>query len=117
MTEKEDPAPGRANGVKTEPIDKDEYNGTPAGEPGQGGIDVHQVRVAFFRDEFATNLKTAALTLPELRDRILKQTAQTKKELPWLKLASFGKSRTKDKSLRHDANVTAVEGLELDYDG
>jgi len=78
---------------------------------------VHQVRVTFFRDEFATNLKTAALTLPELRDRILKQTAQTKKELPWLKLASFGKSRTKDKSLRHDANVTAVEGLELDYDG
>ena len=51
-------------------------------------------------------LTTEALTLLDLRARILEATASTKEKLPWLKLATFGDKRTDDGSLRHNANVT-----------
>lgn len=41
----------------------------------------------------------------------------TKTKCKLLKLCSFGSVRTPKKSLRHDANVTAVTGIEGDYDG
>jgi hypothetical protein len=44
-------------------------------------------------------------------------TASRKDHLPWLKLARFGDLRTDKNSLRHDANVLAVTGIEADYDG
>jgi hypothetical protein len=44
-------------------------------------------------------------------------TASRKDLLPWLKLARFGDLRTPKSSLRHDANVLAVTGIEGDYDG
>jgi hypothetical protein len=62
-------------------------------------------------------LRTQQLTLPELRGLILRTTADSKSRLPWLKLAMFGGKRTKLGSLRHNDNVTAISGLELDYDG
>ena len=37
--------------------------------------------------------------------------------MPWLKLARLGQLRTDKGSLRHDANVIAVSGIEGDYDG
>ena len=40
----------------------------------------------------------------------------TKKALPWIKLAQFGNVRTGNDSLRHDANVIAISGVEADYD-
>ncbi|SIQ11291.1 Primase C terminal 2 (PriCT-2) [Aromatoleum tolulyticum] len=42
---------------------------------------------------------------------------QSKSELPLLKLARFGTQRTARGSLRHDANVIEVTGIEVDYDG
>jgi len=42
--------------------------------------------------------------------------ADEKKALPLLKLAHFGNKATPKGSLRHDANVTALTGCELDYD-
>ena len=41
----------------------------------------------------------------------------SKKAMPLIKLARFGDKRTPKGSLRHDANVIASTGLELDYDG
>jgi len=43
--------------------------------------------------------------------------AREKARLPLLKLARFGDVPTPKGSLRHDANVTAVTGVEADYDG
>lgn len=42
--------------------------------------------------------------------------APEKHGLPLLKLARFGDTATPKGSLRHDANVTAITGCELDYD-
>ena len=58
------------------------------------------------------------MVTPEyLAARILDTTAKEKERLPWLKLARFGDKRTTQNSLRHDANVLAISGVEADYDG
>jgi hypothetical protein len=41
----------------------------------------------------------------------------SKDRCPWLKLASFGTKRSAKNSLRTNENLTAVFGIELDYDG
>ena len=74
------------------------------------------MNVTFFADHGASTLSTADMTLQELRALILKTTVRTKDKLPWLKLATFGDKRTKENSLRHNANVEAITGIELDYD-
>jgi hypothetical protein len=58
-----------------------------------------------------------ALHLPDLADRIATTTAASKTTLPWLKLARFGDHRTDANSLRHNANVLTITGIEADYDG
>lgn len=56
------------------------------------------------------------ITLEYLAQRIRETTARRKDDLPWLKLARFGDKRTDANSLRHDANVLAITGIEADYD-
>jgi predicted P-loop ATPase len=80
------------------------------------------VRVTFFNDEYATTFSTQELPLPALRDLILKAKGKTKADLPWVKLARFGDKRkpkedgTPGNCLRWDDNVTAIDGVESDYD-
>ena len=57
------------------------------------------------------------MTLPALRERILKTSAGAKERLPWLKLAKFGSKRSNKGSLRHNDNVIEISGVEVDYDG
>lgn len=76
-----------------------------------------KVHVTFFRDAQAARLTTDSLTLYDLRERILNASAREKSKLPWLKLAVFGAKPTNKNSLRHDANVVAISGIEIDYDG
>jgi putative DNA primase/helicase len=73
--------------------------------------------VTFLRDEYATSLTTDMLTLGELRELILAETAPVKAGLRWLKFARFGDKRTLKGSLRTDTNMLAVSGVEGDYDG
>lgn len=40
-----------------------------------------------------------------------------KTDMPLIKLATFGMLRTSSGSLRHNANITAITGVECDYDG
>ncbi len=57
-------------------------------------------------------------TWPELIDRIRSAASYAKKaECPWLKMATFGDLRTVNNSLRHNANVLSISGVEGDYDG
>lgn len=74
------------------------------------------VLVTFFTSYAAQNKGDAKYTLVELAERIRGTSADAKAELPWLKLARFGNRRSPSGSLRHDANVTAISGIELDYD-
>lgn len=74
------------------------------------------VTITFLADKFATALTTKTMTLPELGELIRTTTASSKDKLPWLKLAEFGDNKSKKGSLRHDANVRTISGVELDYD-
>lgn len=73
--------------------------------------------VTFFSTYAADEKREARRTLRELADEIRTTTRQQKAWLPWLKLSRFGEARTDKNSLRHDANVLAVTGIEADYDG
>jgi hypothetical protein len=73
--------------------------------------------VTFFTDYRAQSLTSKDMVLPELRDLVLATSAGGKDKLPWLKLAVFGSARSAKGSLRHDENVEAISGVELDYDG
>jgi putative DNA primase/helicase len=80
-------------------------------------LDSHNFNVSFLANKSGTKLKSSVWTLPKLRDHILKTSGPTKLQLPWLKLATFGDVRSNKGSLRTDANVLSIEGIELDYDG
>jgi hypothetical protein len=73
--------------------------------------------ITFFNHRSARFKHEAQVTLPELREMIEAQTAERKDLLPWIKFAVFGERRTKENSLRSDANVNWVTGCEADYDG
>ena len=83
------------------------------------------MQVTFFENVFGRDLTSEDLALDELFDRIQNTRAPSKSALPLLKLAQFGSKRTppdptnpnKGNSLRHDANVVSVSGIEVDYDG
>jgi len=77
----------------------------------------HPVPVTLFAD-FAAAAKTEERFTPhEIAEGIRTVTAPTKEALPWLKLARFGDKRTEKNSLRHNANVLSISGVEADYDG
>ena len=85
---------------------------------GYAGIEwIKTFKVTFFPNQSAQSMDVQSMTLPKLRDRILKTTATSKDQLPWLKLAEFSNKRTDKNCLRHNGNVLAITGLEMDYDG
>ena len=73
--------------------------------------------VTFFSDKAAATKREQVLDLTDLARRIETTTGPDKAHLPWLKCARFGDSRTDKNSLRHDANLIAITGVEADYDG
>ena len=79
--------------------------------------DVKLIRITFFSNKSAATFTVRDMSLGELRELILGTNADIKDDLPWLKLATFGDKRSDKGSLRHDANVVSVSGIEADYDG
>jgi hypothetical protein len=73
--------------------------------------------ITFFRTYAATEKFEQRGPMPELAEYIKRTTARSKALLPWVKLASFGDVKTPAGSLRHDANVRSISGIEADYDG
>jgi hypothetical protein len=73
--------------------------------------------VTFVGDQAATTKIEEDLDLEILAARIEITTGPNKASLPWVKLARFGEQRSAHGSLRNNANVTAVTGVEGDYDG
>ena len=70
-----------------------------------------------FADQTAASAGRLSNTLPELAQNIRAKQAPDKASLPWLKLATFGDQRSSKNSLRHNANVLSISGVEGDYDG
>lgn len=76
-----------------------------------------EIPVTFFADFAARAMREERLDPRELAHRIETMIAAEKGRLPWLKLGRFGSVRTEKGSLRHDGNMTAISGIEADYDG
>src|SRR5258708_2850131 len=76
-----------------------------------------KVHTTFFEDKAAKTCRAENLTLTELQELVLTTAKRKKDNLPWLKFAVFGKKPSDKNSLRHDANVLQITGIELDYDG
>jgi KaiC/GvpD/RAD55 family RecA-like ATPase len=55
-------------------------------------------------------------SLRDIAEKIKRTTAPTKDQLPWFKGAEFGDQLSTRGSLRHNANMTAISAVELDYD-
>lgn len=74
------------------------------------------VIVTFFRDVLGNSKEEQPIGLGDLADLMQATFKPSKAALPLLKFARFGDQRTDKGSLRHDANVVAVTGVEADYD-
>ena len=72
--------------------------------------------ITIFPDKFAFSKEQGETTLSGLASGIRTTTAPKKSELPFIKLALFGDSRTQKGCLRNNANVLAITGVEGDYD-
>ncbi|MGE3583038.1 MAG: AAA family ATPase [Hyphomonadaceae bacterium] len=76
------------------------------------------IQATVFSSAKARTKREVTRSLRDWAPIIQSTSARSKAELPWLKLAVFGdKKSEKGGSLRHDANVAAVTGIEGDYDG
>jgi putative DNA primase/helicase len=79
--------------------------------------DPHAVRLTVFQDRFARTKTEELIDLAGLCTSVRTTSARAKGKLPLLKLATFGDLRSSKDSLRHNANVLAISGIEADYDG
>lgn len=71
-----------------------------------------------FKDRYARQKREFSCTWGSLAVQLASPVLYPKKEdMPLLKLATFGALRSDKGSLRNDANVVCVTGIEGDYDG
>ncbi|GEC30659.1 VapE domain-containing protein [Sinorhizobium fredii] len=74
------------------------------------------IEISIFDNESGTRVRQKKVSLPALADMIETTVAQAKSELPLFKLASFGRDRSNKGSLRTNANMIEISGIEADYD-
>lgn len=74
------------------------------------------IAVSRFQDVKAKCVAVKPTSLRALAKEIAATQGASKDRLPLLKLGRFGDARTDGGSLRHDANLQAVAGIEGDYD-
>jgi hypothetical protein len=75
------------------------------------------ITVTTFPDVQASRLVARTFTLDELEQRLSDPREYARKsDCPLVKLARFGEIRSPAGSLRHDANVIEITGVEADYD-
>jgi hypothetical protein len=75
------------------------------------------ITVTFFNDIKGRHKTERTISWTELRKEILDTSADSKNDLPLLKLARFGDVRSLKGSLRNDLNLAEITGIEADYDG
>lgn len=75
-----------------------------------------KIALTVFKDLGAKTKKEHSWSMPELLDEIERTLKPEKRDLPLLKLATFGSNRSDKGSLRHDQNMITATGIEGDYD-
>jgi hypothetical protein len=101
----------------------DEFAAKPAEPGGQqdtsgptSDLDTRKVTVTVIKDAFGKSLRRVDMTLPQLAEHIRVQTAASKMELPWLKLAVFGSKPSDKGCLRTNENLERITGIEAEHD-
>lgn len=84
--------------------------------PGAQSLQSHKLSFTIFPNNLAQTKRQVSLTLPALADHIRETVADRKDKLPLLKLAEFGDVPTPKKCLRHNANMGAISGIEVEHD-
>ena len=74
------------------------------------------IEITIFDSQSGTRFSTIERSLAGLADLIKNTHADRKEDLPWLKLARFGETRSRNGSLRTNANMVSISGVEVDYD-
>lgn len=75
------------------------------------------MEVTIFPDKFATEQTKVEVEWDDFADRIVSAEEKPSKDAcPFIKLATFGEERSPRNCLRTNANVTALSGIEGDYD-
>jgi hypothetical protein len=74
------------------------------------------ISITFMKDATGSAMTVEQLTLQELTERIETTTAKSKDALPLIKMANFGDTKSKNGSLRYNANLLTITGVEADYD-
>lgn len=109
----------RRNNLGYQDTSKDSSSGSEAiGQQGVGrtsALDL-PLRWTHFPTQAASTKQDKLTTLRGLADIVSVVKAADKDGTPWLKLATFGWERTERRSLRSDSNLTAISGIEADYD-
>jgi hypothetical protein len=108
-----DDAPGGVDMMSASPESQTSPNRSGATQPDI----LAAVRLTVFQDRFARSKTEELIDLAGLCTFVRTTSARAKGKLPLLKLATFGDLRSDKDSLRHNANVLAICGLEADYDG
>lgn len=75
------------------------------------------LEITRFPDTRARSKKLIRTTLRDLTARLAKPLAAEKSRLPLLKLGAYGNDASEKGTLRHNANLRTIEGVEADYDG
>lgn len=74
------------------------------------------MKLTLFPDVYATSAREIDLEWSKFVRTLRDRPPRERKEGELVKLCTFGKRRTDKNSLRHDANVIAVHGIEGDHD-
>lgn len=88
----------------------------PVAEYPVNGALTRPMNVTVFHDVAGRTKRTMKRSLTEIATAIPRRVAARKDGLPLIKLGAFGDLATAKGSLRHNANVLAIEGIEGDHD-
>lgn len=83
--------------------------------PTESGLD-RTLKITKFPNPQARRKSDLRVSLRDLAEKLPGRVAASKADLPLLKLASFGDAKTAKGSLRNNANVLTIDGVEGDYD-
>lgn len=75
-----------------------------------------RLQITRFGDTTGRTKRAMARSLAEIADAIPRRVASRKDALPLIKLGAFGNVLSAKGSLRHNANVLAIDGVEGDHD-
>ena len=88
----------------------------PVSEYHKAGALARRLPLTVFPDTTGRTKRDMTRSLAEIADAIPCRVAARKSRLPLIKLGTFGNVATAEGSLRHNANMRTIEGVEGDHD-